>query len=250
MTKKVKRRINFKGLIFLLLVLYLIGMVVYSVFTMPIKNIYIKGTKLLSDNEIIEVAEIKDYPSIFKVSSKEIEKKIKTLELVKDVKVTKKLNGKLVIEIDEALPLFYNRNTNKVVLSNHLEVDTKYVGIPTLINSMTKEMLTNFINAFSKIDRDIIKLINEIMYDPEVVKNPETGQTITTDEERFKLSMNDGNIVYVNIVNMKKLNSYMRIYSTLNVKGILLLDGYNETDVEGIFSAFEEGDSSNDGGED
>ena len=61
-----KRKLNWKRILILLLILYLIVMLLYTLFTMPIKNIYIKGTNLLTDNDIIEVANLKDYPSIFK----------------------------------------------------------------------------------------------------------------------------------------------------------------------------------------
>ena len=122
--KRVKRRrINFKAVILLLLIVYLIVMLLYTFFTMPIKNIYIKNTTLLSDNDVIEVAGIKDYPSIFKLSSKKLEEKILSLELVEKVKVSKKLNGKLIIDIDEAVPLFYVRSTDKVVLSSKKHVN-------------------------------------------------------------------------------------------------------------------------------
>ena len=52
--KRVKRKkLNWKALILLLLILYLIVMLFYTIFTMKIKNIYITGTSLLTDNEII-----------------------------------------------------------------------------------------------------------------------------------------------------------------------------------------------------
>ena len=65
-----KRKLNIKALIILLLIIYLIVMLLYTLFTMPIKNIYITGTNLLKDHEIIEAAGIKDYPAIFKISKK------------------------------------------------------------------------------------------------------------------------------------------------------------------------------------
>jgi len=164
--KKVKRKLNIKAFIILLLVLYLIGMLFYTFFTMPIKNIYIKNTNFLSDNEIIEVAGIKDYPSIFKLSSKKLEEKILSLELVEKVKVSKKLNGKLIIDIDEAVPLFYVRSTDKVVLSSkkHVNNNNKYLGIPALINKVPNDLLNKFIEAFKEVDLDILKMINEIEY--------------------------------------------------------------------------------------
>ena len=107
-----KKKLNVKALIILLLIIYLIVMLLYTLFTMPIKNIYITGTTLLTDYEVIEAAGIKDYPAIFKTSKSKLEKNISSLELVESVEVKKTLTGKLTINITEAIPLFYNRNTN------------------------------------------------------------------------------------------------------------------------------------------
>ena len=241
-----KRKLNLKAFIILLLMIYLIVMLLYTLFTMPIKNIYIIGTSLLRDNEIIEAAEIKDYPAIFKTSKKKLEEKISSLELVENVKVTKTLTGKLTIEIKEAIPLFFNRNTNKVVLSNGKEVEanTKYLGIPTLINYVPTDKLNDFIEAFSEIDSDIIKMINEIEYDPDI------SNDIVIDEYRFLLRMNDTNHAYVNVINMKRLNDYEEIFATVgDLRGTVYLDSYNADNI--IFEAFGTNDEKTDsGGED
>ena len=142
--KRVKRRkLNWKAIILLLLIIYLIVMLFYTIFTMKIKNIYIIGTNLLTDNEIIETAGIKDYPAIFGTSTNKLKERISELELVDQVEIKKTLTGKLTIEITEATPLFYNRNTNKAVLSNMKEVESnsKYLGLPTLITSTTNIMM-------------------------------------------------------------------------------------------------------------
>lgn len=41
---------------------------------LPIKNIYINGATYLKDKEIIELLEIKDYPKLFKYTTKSLEK--------------------------------------------------------------------------------------------------------------------------------------------------------------------------------
>ena len=228
-----KRKLNLKAFIILLLILYLIIMFLYTLFTTKIKNIYILGTNLLTDNEIIEVAGIKDYPSLFEISKSKLEERISSLELVENVKITKTLTGKLTIEITESTPLFYNRNTNKVVLSNNKEVDSssKYLGIPTLINYVPTDILNDFVKSFKEIDPDIIKMINEIEY------NPDISNDIVIDEYRFLLRMNYTNHVYVNIINMERLNDYEEIFATVgDLHGTVYLDSYNANNI--IFEAF------------
>ena len=227
-----KRKLNWKRVLILLLILYLIAMLLYTFFTMPIKNIYIKGTNLLTDNDIIEVANLKDYPAIFKISKSKLKKEISSLELVEDVDIKKTITGKLTITITEARPLFFNRTTNKVVLSNNKEVENNnYLGIPTLINRVPTDILSDFITALSEIDHDIIKMINEIEYDPNI------SNDITIDEYRFLLRMNDTNHVYVNIINMERLNDYKSVFATIgDLRGTVYLDSYNADNI--IFEAF------------
>ena len=259
--KKKKKKLNVKRLILLLLILYLIVMLCYAIISMPIKNIYIKNTKLLKDNEIIEVAGIKNYPGIFKISSKKMEDKIRTLDLVSGVKVKKSIWGKVTITIEEAKPLFYNRAVEKVVLSNKKEVSSssKYLGIPTLVNRVPSDLLETFIKSFCNIETDIIGMINEIEY------NPDIAGDIVIDSNRFLLRMNDSNIVYVNTLNMKRLNDYKQVMGTIgDARGTLYLDSYNSNN--SLFTQFENqdtdvdddekkddenaGDSDNDGRED
>lgn len=233
--KKVKKHLNIKGILFLFLLLYLIGMVFYTFFTMPIKNIYIKGTTLIKDNEIIEVGGLKNYPSMFSINKKKLASKLEDIELIRSVEIEKKWNGKLIINVVEEIPLYLNRSTNKVVLSSGKEVENNsvnYAGLPTLINITTSETQTRFNEAFSEIDLDIIKMINEIEYDPDI------SEGITIDADRFLLRMNDGNLVYVNILNMERLNNYKTIYAALTDKGTLYLDSYNTGVVYGLFTPF------------
>ena len=134
----------------------------------------------------------------------------------------------------------------------------KYLGIPTLVNYVPNDLLENFIKAFSIIDNDIIGMINEIKY------NPDIAGDIVIDNNRFLLSMNDTNLVYVNTLNMKRLNDYKKVMGTIgDARGTLYLDSYNSNN--SLFTQFENqdtdvdddkkddenaGDSDNDGRED
>ena len=66
---------------------------------------------------------------------------------------------------------------------------------------------------------DVLRLISEIEY------QPWKSEDIIVDDTRFFLRMNDGNVIYVNLINWDKLDNYMTIYSTLGgSKGVLQLD--------------------------
>ena len=112
MTKK-KKNIRFRTVLFFLLFGYLVIMCAYYIYKLPIKNIYITGNSLVSDQDIIDAANLKSYPSIHKYSRRKIAKNIKQLDLINDVKVKKNIFGKVTIIVDEAKPIFYYRTDDK-----------------------------------------------------------------------------------------------------------------------------------------
>ena len=79
MTKKTEKHIKLKilPLLITLLLITLIIVGVYFLTLIPIKNIYITGNNYLTDQEIIELAEIENYPSFLKTTSSKIKKRLK-----------------------------------------------------------------------------------------------------------------------------------------------------------------------------
>ena len=221
-TKIVKRKkLSFKKILIILLLLYIVGCFGYYLISLPIKNIYISGTTYLSDAEIIEVAGIKDYPPLLKTTSSKLTRKIKSLELVKDIKIKKNIWGQLTILITENKILFYNKGLNKIILENQTTSDNfnYYYGIPTLINYVPSDIYEKLIGGFSEIDTSTLRLISELEYAP--IKQGD----IIIDDLRFLLRMNDGNHVYINVLNIKKFNDYPKMYSSFgDKKGTLYLD--------------------------
>ena len=233
--KKIRRHLKMKPFLILFsgcLFLILIG---YYFSHLSIQNIYIEGNTYLTDNDIIMAAEIKDYPKIMKVRSKSLEEKVGSLDLVSNVKVRKSIFGKLTITIKEAFPLFYNRNTSSYVLSNGKETDAySFAGVPFLINFVPESIYERLIKEFSKVDLSSIQMISEIEY------SPSKSGDIVIDDTRFLLRMNDGNEVYLNLINIDRLDSYPLIYTILTEKGVLELDSDNESVVFKSYKSIEE----------
>ena len=234
-TKKVKKKLNVKALLVLLLSLYLIVMLGYYIFTMPIKTINIEGTGILKEEEVIKVAELDNYPSIFRTSSRGIKRKIEELDLVNECKIEKTILGRLTIIIDEAKVLFFNKTNNKYALSNKKETEFKesLVGIPILINYIPDDIYSELIEKMDKIDSNIISLVSEIEYSPDI------KDSTMIDKYRFILRMNDGNRIFINIANFEKLNEYKRLFSTIeeNEKGTFYLDGSRKNVLFRTFAA-------------
>ena len=227
--KKSKRKINIIALVVILLALYLVFSFVYYIMTLPIKNIYIEGNTYIKDVEIIETAKIKNYPSLIKISRRKVKKNLLKNEFINSVTIKKKLNGTIKIIVDESKPLFYNRTNKKLVLLNGKEVDGSSLNdkVPSLINIVPNDIYKKLIKAFEKVDYNIITQISEIEYDPDIIN----GKTI--DPDRFYLRMVDGNSVYINPVNIKRLNNYFDVYDRLpeGVKGTLYFDSNSDNNM-------------------
>lgn len=226
--KKKRKKIRFKGLLIVILFLYLIGTGVYSVLTNPIKNIQIEGNNYLKENYLIDYLDIEG-SSNMKVSKKKIKNKLLEIELISSVKVSKNLFGKIKIEIEEEELLFYNWNTKKVVLSNGKEVEFNrdFLGIPSLINYVPLDIYEDLLEKIVLVDKNILSLVSEIEYSPSIVDDK------VVDDTRFIFRMNDGNNVYINTINIERINSYLTTYEAIvnkkgDIKGCLYLDSNSD----------------------
>lgn len=211
--QKKKRKIRYGRIFLVLLILILIIYLLFHIFKFPIKNIYISNNYLFSDQEIIDMAGIRDYPSIFSISNYKIRKNLEKNIYINKAIIKKKNLKEIYIKVEENYPLFYDSNKNKMILKNKKEVDEQK-NCPVLINYITDTLYDDFINSMLKIDYDVINRISEIKYDPNDV-----------DEERFLFTMDDGNYVYLTLMHFEKINDYVEILKNFeNQKGILYLD--------------------------
>ncbi len=218
--KKPKKKVRITGIIFLLLFVYLLITLIYYFIKLPIKNISIKGNNLLTEEDVISQSKISYNDSIFKISTYKIEKNLEKNPLIKKAKIERGLNGTIIINIEENKILFLNVLTKKLVLSNEEEIDIedKYIGYPVLINYVPSEIYKELIKSLAKVDNSNYQMISEIEYSVDKYENT------VIDDERFLLRMKDGNTIYVNLINIEKLNKYQEIYSALTDKGTLYLD--------------------------
>ena len=231
MKKKVKKkRIKLKNLVIALLIIIVLGGLVYLYLNSKIRNIYFVGNNYFHEQDIIEIAGLKDYPKFKKINKRKIKEKLLNEELINDVKVSLSLDLKLTIEIKENKALCYSDNDNKIILSDGTKIDNKYdfVGMPILskIESIEdqrqfEEVYDRFIKAFNKVNLDVLNKISEINYKPS-----------NLDKDRFLLYMNDQIYVYITLTKIDVLNNYNEITESLEgKKGILYLDSGNHFEI-------------------
>lgn len=212
--KKKKRKLNKKNFFTFLIILLLIVLLVYYAFNIKIKNIYVSGNYYLTDQQVIDIANITNYPKSLNNLSISIKNRLNNNPFMLDSKVYKtNFLSSIHIKIEENYPLFYYQVKNKTILYNMDETDIKSTS-PMVLNQIPDTIYIKFIEKMRKLDLDILNRISEIQYKPNEV-----------DQERFLLFMNDGNYVYLTLYKFTSVNKYIDMIKSFdNKKGILHLD--------------------------
>ena len=223
MKKKVKKkRIKLKSILILLGILIIVGLLVWYFLSLKVKNIYVIGNNLLTEEEILEETHLIEYPKLYKVNSNTLTKTLLQNDLIKSVDIKKSIFGKITINILEENILFKKDNDYYLENGKIIKVNKNVLGIPSLINEVPKEILEKFINKFTLVDKEIRRKISEIEY-----------AKTDLDDEKFLLYMSDGNYVYITLSKINLVNSYNEIYQTLgDNKGILYLDSGNHFQIK------------------
>lgn len=227
MARKVKKR-KIKILPLLILIIIILGIVLACKFLLdrPIKNLVVKNTTYLNDDYVLELGGVKDYPSFLLTSGSKVEKKLKKSPYINKADVKRKLNRSLIIDVDEKVPVVYDIYNKNVVFADNSSIkidDCIYnFNIPRLNNYVPKGKYKRFIKALGKINNNILIKISDIEY-----------SSTSLDDERFKLYMDDGNLVYVTLTKFNKMNYYDNIVVQLEGhKGILYLDNGNHFEIK------------------
>ncbi len=216
--KKKRLKIKILPIFIIMIILLILLLILYFLSLIPIKNIYISGNDYLTDQEIIELANIENYPSFFKTTKTSIQKNLESNDYIKKVKVTKKLLAEIHIEVEEEKLLFRKEEDQLLVLGNKKEINDQYrYSVPILLNYVPDTKYDSFIKGMNKIKEDIKCQISEIRYYPN-----------EQDEDRFLLYMNDGNYVYLTLTKFSQINYYEEVLEKVEgKKGILYLDSGN-----------------------
>lgn len=208
-----KRKLKIRNVLIFIIVLTLLLAGLAFLNSVKIKSIIVKHNSFYSDWQIIKLAGLEDYPETLQNLSPTIEKRLTKNNFITEAKVKKRWFTTVVIEVKENLPLFYYVPNSKTVLSDNKEIDDNF-SVPTVINYIPDKIYGNFVTEMNSVDYSILTRMSEIKYDPNDV-----------DEERFLITMNDGNYVYLTLDKFSKIDKYIDIIKEFdNKKGILYLD--------------------------
>lgn len=205
------------GFIFLLLGAY--------VFETKIKTIVVHDNNILTDEEIIALAELENYPNFYLTTSSSIEKNIEKSDFIEKAEVKKNLFFEVDIYVTENKPLFIREDTDKIVFQDGQEIanSNEYnLDIPHLVNYVPDTKYSDLLKKMDSINYKIVKKISDIRYYPNKY-----------DEDRFLLYMNDSNRVYINLPKFKSLNKYDEMVTKFEGKtGVLYLDSGNYFEID------------------
>lgn len=211
--KAKKRKIKGRSVLIAFIVIILLALALIYIYSLKISSLTVKGNTLYSEWEIIKLAGLDNYPSSMQTISGLVENKLEKDPYIKKAKVKKHFITEVNIEVEENLPLFYYVPNKKTVLEDGNETDSNF-PVPTLVNYVPNKIYDSFLEEMVNIDYKIIKRMSEIKYDPNDV-----------DDERFLITMNDDNYVYLTLSRFNKINHYIEIIKEFNnKKGILYLD--------------------------
>lgn len=214
--RKKRVRLKVKNLMILLLVFSFVVLMGYCFIMMPIDNIYISGNEILSDDEIMDMVNINDYPSFILANRFEMKKILLDNSYVDSVTIRKKFGNILEFEIVEHRVVASNKD-GKIILSSGEVIDNTYgiYDVPLLVNDIGDDSVYKlFVTKMRDIDRDILRQVSEIEYSP-----------VEVDSERFLFYMSDKNLVHVSLTKLNKIDKYNKIKDKLEGRrGVIYLD--------------------------
>ena len=209
--KKKIKRIKFKNIAITFLTCYLFYYLIFAVFDMKISNIYISGGNYLSDQEIIDIAKIDNYPGVLTNNPNVIKKRLIKSDYIQNARVTLKPLSKIHIKIEEDTPLYYDEISGKTILKSGKKMDIKPQIISARIN---KEHEKVFLKKMNMLSDTTLQYISEIKYEPD-------GK----DEGRYLITMTDNNYVYVTLLKFEEIDNYIDYVEKFNgQKGVLYLN--------------------------
>lgn len=128
-------------ILIILIILCVILFLLSSVFN--IKKIVIQNNNKTTTEEIIELSEIKTEENMFKISNKKIRKNLKSNPYIEDVKIKKKLNGTIELNVTERVATFIIKYLDTYAYINNqgyiLELSQEPLELPILIGISTLE---------------------------------------------------------------------------------------------------------------
>lgn len=194
-----------------------------------VKVLSCKNNYYLSDSEVYDLANVSTKTRLYLVPSILLEKRVEKMPFVQSCKVSKK-NRKLTFDVQEKIIVGYyvkdDKNFALLQDGTSIEIEEQYLNMivhfPLLsdFNAKQRKQLCEQFQKHSKIlTRDLIEKFAEIV-----------PYKTSYDKNMFKITMQDGNIVYTNLNSIKMLSKYQSVLTKLKGQSVcLVLDSTHST---------------------
>jgi cell division protein FtsQ len=238
-----RKKSNYRLIFYISFFFFVMILVLYfqSAFS-NISQLKVEGNQYVTEEKIIELTEITNETSYWKISEEEIEEKIKKHEEIKSVTVTKKFPNHVQINVEEHGTIGYLVKDsgyhpvleNGIILNSAVKDKGVFpVQAPLLFGFRQGEELQELAAEMSLLPESIKRSISEIHYP-------------TTSDQSFRISlfMTEGFEVSVSIQDFsQKMLFYPSIakQENKNVRGVIDLEGANKE--EGYAGSFSQYDS-------
>ena len=181
------------------LIIILLSILVLILFSglFNIKKISVINNSKITTEEIIKNSTLAVGNNMFKTLNTTIRENIKKNPYIEDVKITKKLDGEIILDIKERTPTYMLQRENDYVYINNqgyiLEISQTPLDLPIIRGNKTQELTPG-----GRLEVDDLKKLDTVIQIMEAAKSNGINEIITT------IDISDGNNFILEIPNENK----------------------------------------------
>ncbi len=195
--KNMQRRKRIITVISLIIILLSILVLILFSGLFNIKKITVINNSKITTEEIIKNSTLAVGNNMFKTLNTTIRENIKKNPYIEDVKITKKLDGEIILDIKERTPTYMLQRENDYVYINNqgyiLEISQTPLDLPIIRGNKTQELTPG-----GRLEVDDLKKLDTVIQIMEAAKSNGINEIITT------IDISDGNNFILEIPNENK----------------------------------------------
>lgn len=218
--QKKMRVITLSVIIVVIIIIAIILFLTSSIF--DIKSIMVENNQKLSSEEIVQASTLQVGENRLKKSKRTISENIKTLPYIENVKITKKLNGEIHIDVEERVATYMLQYDNKYAYIDNqgyiLEISENLAELPILANYSSKGIIPG-----QRLELKDLKKLDEVIKIVEAAKSQGIAKLIT------EINIADERNYIIKIPTHKKTIEFGDI-SNLNVKILNIVEVLKKTE--------------------
>lgn len=181
-----------------------------------IKQITVENNSKVSTQKILQTSGLAIDYNMFRTPTRIIKKKIKTDPYIESVRITKKLNGEVIINVQERVATYMLQNENQYVYINNqgyiLEISQNPLELPIIKGFSTKEIQTG-----GRINVEDLKKLDIVIQIMDTAESNGIREKITT------IDISDANNYILEIPSENKTVQFGDA-SNINVKILWIID--------------------------